>query len=75
MFLMVQMEPVLNILNLMIVARILELKLFVFCCVATNVEKPHYLMNHHHLEECIKCYCSFLYEIVKLKNVKFSRQK
>ena len=39
---MVQMEPVLNILNLMIVARILELKLFVFCCVATNVEKPHY---------------------------------
>ena len=33
------MEPVLNILNLMIVACILELKLFVLCCVATNVEK------------------------------------
>ena len=33
------MKPVLNILNLMIVARILELKLFVLCCVATNVEK------------------------------------
>ena len=69
------MEPVLNILNLMIVACILELKLFVLCCVATNVEKPHYPMNHHHLEECIKCYCSFLYEIVKLKNVKCSWQK
>ena len=39
MFLTVQMELVLNILNLMIVARILELKLFVFCRVAKNVEK------------------------------------
>ena len=69
------MEPVLNILKLMIAAHILELKLFVLCCVATNVEEPHYPMNHHHLEECIKCYCSFLYEIVKLKNGKCSRQK